>query len=155
MSNKQKYSEAFDRKLIAFQKCALMLLLHPLMNAFSTFLLIMPSSNTAISSPLRLGYSHFLEVLYPDTPLWLKIIIAVAVLGIIVTTCIFGTKGKLWAYEIGLALYTADIAFIIIVLAHGGEVLGPILMIVAHLAFIATGVLTNIFYFQAKKLLPK
>lgn len=155
MSKKQKYSETFDRKLIAFQKCALMLLLHPLMNAFSTFLLIMPSSNTTVSSPLRLGYSHFIETLYPDTPLWLKIIIALVVLGVIIVTCIYGTKGKLWVYEIGLALYTADIAFIIIAMANGSEILGPILMIVAHLAFIATGVLTNIFYFQAKKLLPK
>ena len=151
-SKAERYSEEFEKKLIAYQKTGLVLLLHPLV---STFVYLLSAFSMQLGNGLRMGYSLFLEVACPTLEVIWNGVIAVAILTGFILLTIFGIKGKIYLIDIGAGLYIIDIVFLILAFAQTGDVLSLVLSLIIHLVVLGALTFANIFYFQAKKLLEQ
>ena len=151
MSNKaEKYTAQFERKLIAYQKTAFTLMLHPLVSAF---VLVLSTFSFNLGDALRMSFSMMITLYWPDSNVW-NMIISVAVLAVFLVCVIFGVKGKIWCLNIAMALHFIDLVLLFVLIGQLNWIVW-VLSLVLHLAFAVASVFAEVFYFQAKAYLPK
>lgn len=150
MSNPQTQAR-FDRLLASYQKIAFLLLLPPLMSAFSCVVKLFAGNYN-----LTFAHAYLMALLplFPENgPLW-TLLIALGVGGLFVPLSLFGAKGKLWCFLIGVALHLADTVFLFTLF----NALSPTtfaINLILHGLFIAAYVLGVVYYVRADKLLKE
>lgn len=145
----QQARERFDSLLSTYQKICILLLFPPLMTTFSCFVgLFAPNYQMTLAMAFAFGVKQFAG----EQGALIALIASLGVTAASVPLTIFGAKGKLWCYVLGMALIFADTVYLLF-LFGSYETMRFVITMIIHVAFLGAYVVGLVFYLRADKYL--